>query len=245
MLDQIASLGVTLIGVVATGLTIYFANKKFGYHIDTNYSINLERSFDTRITNIIIKNKKDKTESIHKIFAVIDREFFLELKKFDDPLILGAYESYKVDTLPYSYLMVNDDIYVQNYSSSRVEIHVQLFDKIIKCNGHTYCKSNFNFKQIVKITKTYNNIIYNTHVSYILVYALNGRSNTAFIYDSGAITEEWKLHYNFITPKNKKITSNEIIDFLKSYCSEIPAYELLKVNNQTLNFETIKKHNVN
>lgn len=35
------------------------------------------------------------------------------------------------------------------------------------------------------------------------------------------------------------------LDFLKSYCSEIPAYELLKVNNQTLNFETIKKHNVN
>ena len=86
MWDQIANLGVPLIGGIATVLTIYFASKKIGYHIDTKYSIVGERSFDTRITNIVIKNKKDKTETIHAIYAVIDREFYLELKRFDDPL---------------------------------------------------------------------------------------------------------------------------------------------------------------
>lgn len=245
MWDQIASLGVPLIGGIATVLTIYFASKKIGYHIDTKYSIVGERSFDTRITNIVIKNKKDKTETIHAIYAVIDREFYLELKRFDDPLILGANESYRVDTLPYSYSMVNDDIYVQNYTFSKIEIYVQLFDKTIKCDKHTYWKSNLDFKLINKITNTYNNIIYNLHVSYILVYVLNGETNTAFIYDSGSIQEEWKLHYNFIKPADGKITPNEITEFLRLYYPEIPAYELLKLNNQTLRFDTIKKHNLN
>ncbi len=35
MWDQIANLGVPLIGGIATVLTIYFASKKIGYHIDT------------------------------------------------------------------------------------------------------------------------------------------------------------------------------------------------------------------
>ena len=141
--------------------------------------------------------------------------------------------------------MINNDIYVQNYIFSKVEIYIKLFDKIIKCNEHTYSKSNFNFKQISKITKTYNNIVYNNRVSYILDYVLDGKLNTAFIYDSGAITEEWKLHYNFIKPHNEKITPNEIIGFLRLHCPEIPAYELFKVNDQTLKFESIKKFNFN
>ena len=245
MWDQIGNLGITVLGVVGTGLSIYFANTKIGHHIDVHYSINSSRSFDTRISDIILKNNKDKPESIHKIFAVIDKEFYLELKKFDDPLILEGYGSCKVDTPPYSYLMINNDIYVQNYIFSKVEIYIKLFDKIIKCNEHTYSKSNFNFKQISKITKTYNNIVYNNRVSYILDYVLDGKLNTAFIYDSGAITEEWKLHYNFIKPHNEKITPNEIIGFLRLHCPEIPAYELFKVNDQTLKFESIKKFNFN
>lgn len=244
MWDQIANSGGTLIGIIAAGSAVYFANKKIGYHIDTKYSIASERSFDTRITNIVLQNKKDKTESIHAIFAVIDKEFVLELKRFDDPLILGANESRKVDTLPHSYLKVDNDIYVQNYSFSTIEIYVQLFDKIIKCDKHTYWKSNLNFRKINKITNTYNNIVYNNYVSYILVYLLNGESYTAFIYDSGVITEEWKLRYNAIRPANGKITPDEIINFLRYHCPEIPAYELLKYNNQTLKFDTIKMHNI-
>ncbi|PZM05125.1 hypothetical protein DOL94_02180 [Acinetobacter baumannii] len=78
MWDQIGNLGITVLGVVGTGLSIYFANKKIGHHIDVHYSINSSRSFDTRISDIILKNNKDKPESIHKIFAVIDKEFYLE-----------------------------------------------------------------------------------------------------------------------------------------------------------------------
>ena len=50
---------------------------------------------------------------------------------------------------------------------------------------------------------------------------------------------------HFYTAANSKITPNEITEFLSLYYPEIPAYELLKLNNQTLRFDTIKKHNLN
>ena len=60
-----------------------------------------------------------------------------------------------------------------------------------------------------------------------------------------------KLLKNCLIPnKNSLINSkpestNEITEFLRLYYPEIPAYELLKLNNQTLRFDTIKKHNLN
>jgi len=45
--------------------------------------------------------------------------------------------------------------------------------------------------------------------------------------------------------RNEKITPNKIIGFLRLHCPEILAYELFKVNDQTLKLESINKFNFN
>lgn len=246
LLFFLEKLAIPLLTVLSLGLTFYFAYKKFGHYVSATFSIVSERSSETRIDNIILQNHKDRPECIYRIFAVFDNEYYLELKEFNEPLILNAYESIVFNTEPYSKLIINNDVYVSHFFTSNIKIYIELFNKVIECNTHAYKKSTMEYKQITKKTNKYNGIVYNDYVTYILVYVLDGISKTAFIYDSGAITEQWNLNYNYIKPKNGKITFDEIISFLKIHYSEkIPAYELLKINNQTLKFDSIKKHNLN
>lgn len=227
--------------LAASIFTIFFSWKKIGYRVNVTYTIKSESSSHQRIDNIIFQNKKDKPINIYKVFAVFDKTYCLEIEKFSTPLVLKPYESIHIQTKEFSHLTIESDRYCPNFWN--VNIYIESDEKIIKCKTKLHESIDISYIKVTKNVKTFNGLVYNDKVTYILVYSVNSTQKTAFIYDSGFICQEWSFHYNGIQHKNEKIEANEIISFLEqNYATAITSYQLYKINNQTLNFDLIKNH---
>jgi len=225
----------------ASIFTVFFALKKIGNKVNVTYTVTSGGSSHTRINNIVFQNKKDKPLSIYKIVAVFDKNYYLEIHKCSPPLILKPYESMNVETEEFSHLSLGEDRYFPEFLDA--EIYIESDDKIIKCKAKPHKTLAFNYTEISKITKKFNNIVYNDYVTYILVYAVKNVDKTAFLYDSGGIKHEWDFHYNAIKPSGEKLEADDIFQFLQNnYSQIINSYLLYKINDQTLRFDLLKFH---
>lgn len=230
-----------VIALSASIFTVFFAWRKIGDKVNVTYTITSGRSSHTRINNIVFQNKKDKPLSIYKIVAVFDKNYYLEIHKCSPPLILKPYESINVETEEFSHLSVGEDRYFPEFWQA--EIYIESDDKIIKCNAKPHKTLAFNYTEISKITKKFNNIVYNDYVAYILVYSVNKIDKTAFLYDSGIIKHEWDFYFNRIKPSSEKLEERDISKFLEQHYSKtIDSYLLYKMNDQTLDFDLLKYH---
>ena len=230
-----------VIALIASIFAVFFAWRKIGNKVNVTYTVTSGGSFHTRINNIVFQNKKDKPLSIYKIVAVFDKNYYLEIHKCAPPLILKPYESINVETEEFSYLSIGTDRYFPEFLDA--EIYIESDDKIIKCKAKPHKTLVFNYTEISKTTKKFNDIVYNDYVTYILVYAVKNVDKTVFLYDSGIIKHEWDFHYNRIKPSGEKLEAYDIFQFLeKHYSKIIDSYLLYKINDQTLEFDLLKFH---
>lgn len=230
-----------VIALSASIFTVFFAWRKIGNKVNVTYTITSGGASHTRINNIVFQNKKDKPLSIYKIVAVFDKNYYLEIHKCSPPLILKPYESINVETEEFSHLSVGEDRYFPEFWQA--EIYIESDDKIIKCNAKPHKTLAFNYTKVSKITKKFNDIVYNDYVTYILVYSVNKIDKTAFLYDSGIIKHEWDFYFNRIKPSSEKLEERDISKFLEQHYSKtIDSYLLYKMNDKTLDFDLLKHH---
>ena len=230
-----------VIALSASIFTVFFAWRKIGDKVNVTYTVTSTGSSHRRINNIIFQNKKDKPLSIYKIVAVFDKSYYLEIHKCSPPLILKPYESMNVETEEFSHLSLGEDRYFPEFWDA--EIYIESDDKIIKCKAKPHKTLVFNYTEISKTTKKFNDIVYNDYVTYILVYSVNKIDKTAFLYDSGIIKHEWDFYFNRIKPSSEKLEERDISKFLEQHYSKtIDSYLLYKMNDKTLDFDLLKYH---
>ncbi|WP_338329748.1 hypothetical protein, partial [Commensalibacter sp. Nvir] len=70
-------------------LAYYFYWQKIGTSISNRCRISSNLGETTKISEITLVNKKDKSEAIHEIYFVVDHTYY-SYAKFDTPLILPA-----------------------------------------------------------------------------------------------------------------------------------------------------------
>lgn len=244
ILVTILTILAAILTILAGVYTVYFGIQKTGTKVKATFSIVAEKSYETRISNVVLQNKKDLPVCIYKVLAIFDDKTYLELKKFDNPLVLKPYEALTVITDPYSRLRLGNDIHEPSFFSSDIKIALQLLDEVYVCESQKYKESSLKeLKQIAKSTSRFNGIVYNEHVKYILVYEINGLNKTAFFHPSGLISQEWNLGYNAIGIKNRELNDDDISLFLQQNYSEIiKAYEIHLVDKNSLKTTFVKRH---
>lgn len=244
LLVTILTILAAILTILAGVYTIYFGIQKTGTKVKATFSIVAEKSYEPRISNVVLQNKKDLPVCIYKVLAIFDDKTYLELKKFDNPLVLKPYEALTVITDPYSRLKLDNDIHEPSFFSSDIKIAIELLDNVYVCESKKYKESPLkDLKEIGKSVSSFNGIVYNDHIKYILVYEINGLNKTAFFHPSGVISQEWNLSYNAIGVKNRELNDNDISLFLQEYYSEIiKSYEIHLVDKNSLTTTFVKRH---
>ena len=200
--------------MITSFFAIYFAIQKFGNKVSAQYTVSMDLYTSEHISNIVLSNKKDKTLNIWSVHALFEKEYQLELDKFDPPLILKPYESVSVSLPKYSSASIGSDVFNPDFMSPHLEIYADIGDKLLKCSQHSKKDQLKNFKHISKQNTQFNGHIYNDRVSYILSYYYEETLHTAFIC-RGLITNEWSFSPNHLG--NKEFTAKEIEYFLVQY----------------------------
>ena len=202
-----------LVVLVSTCFAIFFYVKKVGDSVYAKYEVVSDRLSATRISNIVLINKKDKRVCIYAVYAVFDKEIFLNLHKCNPPLILKAYETISIETEPYTSLYIGHDEYNPVYADS--EIYLDSSSGLIKCKSEVKQELRETYRGVMKNTMSFNGIVHGNNYKYILVYRVNGEIKTTFIHKSGAIVNDWEYAYNYIKPSNgEEIDYNMIVGFL-------------------------------
>lgn len=201
--------------ITGTGFGIYFSLQKVGTKIAAEYKVSKSRFCAQHISNIVLSNKKDKTISIWSIHAVFDKDFKLELDKFDPPKILKAYETVSLLLPKYSSLGINGDNFIPDYFRGNVSLYIDTGDKFIKCKEEIK-KDFLNFyTPINRNSYKFNGHVFDESVAFILNYFYSDKSYTAFICKSGFIGNEWQFGLNHLG--DNEITEITIEWFVKQY----------------------------
>jgi hypothetical protein len=206
--------------VIGALVGLLLALKKFGYKISFRYTYSVGHFTEKYISNVVLTNHKDKNISIWAIYAVLDKDLVLTLSKFDPPLNLKPYETMGIKLPKYSSLYVGTDKYEPKFYSELMEILVDVGEKNVKCEAIEKRDNTDCYKKIQKSIDTFGGHVLNHHVAYVMQYELQGKTNTAFISNSGMIGNEWDFPH--IRIENKEVNS----DTIKSVLIE---YELNKV----------------
>jgi len=215
--------------IVATIFTIHFALKKVGNKVTVLSTHTKSLYTADYISNVVITNKKDKALNVWSLHALIEKQYQLELDKFDPPLILKPYESISISLPCYSTASIGSDEFEYNLINQHLELYIDIGDKLLKCNNQTKKNLLNCFTHISKQVSRFNGHIFNDRVSYILAYHYNDNLYTAFIC-GGMITNEWDFNPSHLG--NKDFSSKEIEEFIISFGfgNLFDNYQCYKVN---------------
>lgn len=225
--------------VIGSCLAIYLGVQKFGSKITAQYTVSDSTYTTQHISNIVLTNKKDKPQSIWAIFALFNKDYQLELDKFNPPLILKPYESISIKLPEYSSLSIGGDEYKPDFFGE-VAIYADVGERLLKCSEQNKKDVLSNFKHISKQKIQFNGHVYNHRVTYIIDYLFDGKVSTAFVC-GGFITNEWDFSPNHLG--NKEISSRQLESFLKmnGFDKVFSNYHCYKVNYPHTEFVFAKK----
>jgi len=222
--------------IIGGCFSVYFYIKKIGFNVKSRFNFVSVLGSESRVDNIVLENKKDKSVCIYGLYAVIDDRYFLELENFKEPLILNNNGVLKIDTKPFSSLFLETVRYELSFSS-KIKLFLKLDTGYIQTNKK-FCffpkKINKNLRLISKGIFKHNGIVYNSYARYILTYIFDNQMKTAFFSKYGRIYGEWSFHYNKIGKGQTEITDQDIRNLIKDHYSEITSYQILIVNPNDL-----------
>ncbi len=107
--------------------------------------------------------------------------------------------------------------------------------KMIKCKSY---KKNLiggqDFKQIAKITNSFNGVVHAGRHPYVLTYIINGELKTTFINKSGILEDDWEFPFNGINLQGQELDESLINNFLiqQGYSEVMTNYSILKLINE-------------
>jgi len=227
--------------IIGGCFSVYFYIKKIGFNVKSRFDFVSALGYESRINNIVLENKKDKSVCIYGLYAVIDDRYFLELENFKEPLILNNNGVLKIDTKPFSFLLVETVRYELSFSS-KIKLFLKLDNGYIQTNKN-FCffpkKIDNKFTLITKGTRRYNNIVYNSYARYILTYIFDNQMKTAFFSKYGKIYGEWSFNYNKIGKGQREIMDQDIRNLIKDHYSEITSYKIAIVNPNDLSIKEL------
>ena len=200
--------------VISSIFGIYFTIQKIGDKVEIIFETSKGQFSKTRISNIVLTNKKNKLINIWSINAVFNKELKLNLDEFNPPLILKPHESLSLTLPDYSNLNINGEDYKFSMLQKNIEVYIDSGDKCITCIKKSKNNNNSVYTQISKEIYKFNAHTYNEYVSYILVYFYQNESKTAFISHNGYIGNEWEFSPNHFG--NVEVTPDNILNMLKS-----------------------------
>ena len=229
--------------IIATLFTIYFAIKKIGHKVTAQYIFSIPLFSEEYISNVVLSNKKDKTLSVWSINVVFDKNFNLTLEKFNPPIILKAYETVSLSLPKYSSLSAGSDRYKPNYLAKDLNIYIDIGHKLIMCEKNSKKDNLSHFKPVsMNITK-FNDKVFDETVAYIIAYYHQGKSYTAFIAESGIISNEWYFSPNHL---GNNVNVGTIRSFINEYGFHelFSNYECFQVDYPNINlvFKKEEKH---
>ena len=229
---------------ITSFFAVYFAMQKIGNKVIATYTTTSGLKYTTYISAVTLTNKKDNSFAIWSIYAVIDKDYCLELDKFDEPVVVKPYETISLSMPEYSQLYCGEEKYSSYFPSEKVEIYINIGNKEVKCRKNIVKASDFPLEATNKIYKEvqkFDTHIYNENVKFILVYCLDEKYHTAFINEHGVIYNEWFMMPNGIkgTVTAQAINIfletnrfNEIFSNYECYEMQYPNYKLAFYKNQ-------------
>jgi len=209
--------------ILLVWISLFFAARRLFHKIILTYSITGSRYSKTRISNIVLYNKKDRVEVINKIELVINKVYLFNVISFDKPQILKPFECIQFDTEEITEYMVGKE-YIDLYNLIKQNdyyFNIYTTDKIIRYRKKK--KKRINKRKIKKfesmkiissIREKYNNTVINENVYFAILYIENGVHKTAFIDDVGFIGGDWNFGFNAISKeilRDSKTIKEELI----------------------------------
>jgi hypothetical protein len=182
--------------LAASGLAVYLGSKKFGYRLVAQYTISGGPFRATRISQIILINKKDKPIALYSVYAIFNGEVRLQLDDFKIPVIIKPFECISLPTQEYSHLSIGNNEFSPEFE--KIDIYAEVDETLIKCESTRKPKISMGYREVMIHRCSYNDFVYDESVAYILVYLLDGKMKTAFIAKTGYIGNEWEFSPNFI-----------------------------------------------
>lgn len=197
-------------GLVVFPFTMYLAWKKLGVKVTASITTRHERTVAPRISDVVLMNLKDKPVTVFAVYAVIDGDIYWELDKFDPPVVLKSLESTRIETRPYSALLLDSVKFEPDFIMAKnIEIFLLLSHKVVKCKIVTHpnlmhIPAFKGYRNASKHTMQFNNIVYNEYAVYAITYSLNSEIKTAIVDCSGFICCNWNFPFNMFTPEAMK-----------------------------------------
>ena len=196
-------------GLTIFPLSFYLAWRRLGTNVSASFAVHHERTLAKRLNTILLNNHKDKPVVIYSIQAVIQKEVTYEVQAFDPPLILKAHESLRVETEPYSQLVLSTGPYEPELNLENVELYLVLANRTYRCRKehHPHLAPLVEFKdyaRAAKSTNQFNGLVYNDNAAYAITYRMNGELRTSLIDVSGFICRGWDYRINRIAAEAMK-----------------------------------------
>lgn len=218
-------------GIVATLFSFYFSWQKIGKSVSAMYSININRLSEVRVNDIILSNNKNSPITVYSILADIDGDVFIEVEKFDSPIILKSLETLKISTTPVSYW--DSELVKEKLMSldKKITLYLVTNTSIIKCKTMKHKNIAYamneqfkNLKFIAKGIKIFNGMTYTLKHKYAFIYQENNLQRTVLVDKNGFMSDSIR-GYNAL-PKDMLADKNMIIEWAKKLNIDLMIYDL-------------------
>jgi hypothetical protein len=204
-----------------------------------SYSITHTKLYDSHITNLVISNKRDNTLALSSVYLSIGEQGRFELIKFDEPLLLKAFDTKLVDVPKYSNL-INRHGPVKINLLDRLSFHaVTMSGDEVQCYTESPVMTNISDLRIRKFTSKFRGIILTNKMGFIFSYFKDGERIDVIIDKHGFISENSPFEFNCIPDITPESFRDAIIN--GRYYLIFTKYELFKVQND-LSTEKILTH---
>lgn len=228
---NIATLVSASIDIILFVIAIWtFANT---YLLSRVTILTLTRSFDmwsSDTIGFVIKSKTLKTIVINEVYAIFDNKYRLKIAKYDDPIILEAFRSIKLEMQPYTSIspLTIRELFLNK--EGRLNVHLELVtdeNKVIysKYKGVKYkIDKEAELETVCTYVSKFNGFVLKEDFKYALLYKIGEKSTleTAFINNFGLISTNIfgfnKVPVDCLSDKDK------LIEVLHKPCEKIGIY---------------------
>jgi len=212
-------------GLVLFPFSFYFAYKKIGARVLALLSTTHEMTLAPRISSVALQNLKDRPITIFRIYAVLHDDVRFDVAECDPPVILKALEAVRIDTKPYSQLILNGQKFepdlVSDLASGNIAIYLVTDKKVIKCKRIAHpdptAVRGKRYRLATQEVTAFNGVVYNEEAAFAIVYCVHGSADvkTAIVDRSGYICRDWRFPFNSV-PREQMKTREELTKYLEA-----------------------------
>jgi hypothetical protein len=208
--------------LLLTYLTIYFSYQKLFHKITIGFSKTISQLSGKYISNLIITNKKDKIEIIHKISIIIDKQYKYDIIEFKSPLVVNPNTAIKIDPEEVSeyYLGTSSIDFISMIKLNNYFFEIKTDDKTIffvPQRIKRFKQRKEKYTPIISSREIFNDVVISRNVIFAVLYRPSEEIHkTAFITKNGLILGDWDFSYRLRQlPENILDDKTKIIKYFE------------------------------